>query len=137
MLSKLTPYMWGFALIWLQNKHLFIHYPQMSNVSSIHIFFFQMTSYLTKELMSMHVYRLWTTYMHYCITMNWFDNRYVCIYSNIQRIIHLCLPLCVLVNIVPCGKRSVAQNLQWFLIPKHHFSWPPVTPPTENIFCIS
>jgi hypothetical protein len=93
MLSMLTPNMWGFALIWLQHKHLGIPYPKNSNGSSIHIFFFQMTSYLTKELMSMHVYRLWTTYMHYCINMNWFDTRYVCIYYNIKHIIHLCLSL--------------------------------------------
>jgi hypothetical protein len=41
----------------------------------------------------MHIYLPWTTYMHVRINMNLFDTRYVCIYSNIKRIIHLCLSL--------------------------------------------
>jgi hypothetical protein len=52
-----------------------------------------MTSYLTNEPLSMHVYRLLTTCMHYCINMNWFYTRYVCIYSNIKRIIRIWLSL--------------------------------------------
>jgi hypothetical protein len=38
--------------------------------------------------------------------------------------------LCFLVNTLPCGKRAVSQNLQWFLITHHFFILPPVSPIT-------